>query len=701
MHEDATRAADALHAAIQKNPRSPAWANAYAEARRFYLPTECLRFSGGPIDDDDGPQARINGWPADESALLEIIQRTEPHQITSDTLEARTASPGSEPATEPVLSGFHALHTLGHLKPSPRQQACLLAAASLLARDLRQQFQEWNDGALGNYRAIFTSKPDLALLKIFTGLAILSQSELSATRIQFWADTGEPAALPAEITSSTKGMLSFWNGNYTRRNGAILSGPGLRELVGTVDPELAGQLDRQFQISIDLANTNPLKPKELISSLETQADLLRSGARKLGIAVPFTPLGDDDDAPPVGIPQPESLSGGATTNFALGAEAFGSPLANATNLTRRDFIVGNMFFTQEWLADQGQPISRRGLGPHFQARSCFECHPSDGRSPLSLLLLRASVAGETSSHGGPAPHPNYGTQLSERAIPNSKPRIEKHLTWSESSGSFPDGEIYRLRRPDIKVTKWNYGEPTTQLAISPRLGQPIFGLGLLEAIPEADLQPTNGGRTNRVWDPSRKAPGVGRFGWKANVATLNHQTILALENDLGIDTSGTHPEINSGSFDRLVTYVRALAPPARRDTQSPAVLRGETIFRHIRCAACHRETFTTGKSPFMDELSNQVIHPYSDLLLHDMGPGLADNRPDFAATGSEWRTAPLWGIGLNESVNGNAHFLHDGRARNFTEAILWHGGEASDSVTHFKALNGAQRQDLMRFLASL
>lgn len=428
-------------------------------------------------------------------------------------------------------------------------------------------------------------------------------------------------------------------------------------------------------------------------------------------------------------PPPEAYSGGAGTTFNAGRDAFTTPLTNLTRKHRREFVVGNSFFKENWVAAPATAENRDGLGPLFHARSCSSCHVNDGRGAppaggevMTGLLLRLSTAEGK-------PDPVYGGQLAVRAIPGVLPEADARVRWVDSEVALGDGEKVALRRPEISVTRWHYGEPAAGLRIGPRLASPVYGGGLLEAVEEdvlrkaADPDDTNGdgisGRLNLLEHDGRKVPG--RFGWKANQPTLRRQAAEAFNGDIGI-TTPEHPEENHTAaqlgrwpsiphggqpeaevliMDRMETYLRGLAVPARRHLDNVVVRRGETLFRGLNCAACHLPELTTGASHPMEELRNQKIHPYSDLLLHDMGPGLADGRPDGEATGSEWRTAPLWGIGLNGAVNGNAFFLHDGRARSITEAILWHGGEAAAARDAFLALPKAGRAALVQFVESL
>jgi CxxC motif-containing protein (DUF1111 family) len=316
-----------------------------------------------------------------------------------------------------------------------------------------------------------------------------------------------------------------------------------------------------------------------------------------------------------------------------------------------------------------------------------------------------------------------------------EPEATVTLTEKEIPGAFPDGTPYVLKQPVYGVDKWNYGSPSEGLMISPRVAPVVFGLGLLEAVPEekilrlADPDDADGdgisGRPNRVWDSEKQSMSLGRFGWKANTATLLQQSAEAAANDMGLTSplaaSENHtareslaarypsggdknggPEITAPMLNNIAIYIKTIAPPARRGALELPVRNGQHLFHRIGCAACHRPTLSTGSGPdVLPELAGQNIHPYTDLLLHDMGPGLADGRPDFEASGSEWRTTPLWGLGLAVTVNGHNRLLHDGRARGIEEAILWHGGEAQASRDAWMALPKVDREKVVRFLQSL
>lgn len=441
-------------------------------------------------------------------------------------------------------------------------------------------------------------------------------------------------------------------------------------------------------------------------------------------------------AGPAATARGESPAGGDTTVHLTSREAFSQPLANLQGARRTPFFVGNSFFNQNWVAAPASTAARDGLGPLFSARSCSACHFKDGRGappdpgqPFSTMVLRISLPGG-GPHGSPLPDPTYGTQVQHLALPGIPPEAQVHADYETISGTFADGEGYTLRRPVYRLEGPGYGPFAPELRMSPRVAPVVFGMGLLEAVPEATLAALEdpddrdgdgiSGRLHRVWDGKSGRHLIGRFGWKAEQPSIPLQVAAAFHDDLGLTTSliprenhqpaqkaaaaatsGGSPEVSDSIFDSVVYYSRTLAVPAARDTADPDVRRGRELFGGLRCDACHTPELKTGDWPEFPELSGQTIRPYTDLLLHDLGEGLDDGRPVFGASGREWRTPPLWGIGLVPKVNGHTFFLHDGRARNLTEAILWHGGEARPSREKFHALPKADRQALLRFLESL
>ena len=442
-------------------------------------------------------------------------------------------------------------------------------------------------------------------------------------------------------------------------------------------------------------------------------------------------------------------TGGATTVHADGRNAFSFPAANLPDNERTRFVVGNSFFKRNWVEAPASTTARDGLGPHFLARSCAGCHLFDGRGepppwtrglsqhePLSLLL-RLSVPGQD-AHGGPRPHPVYGDQLNTQAVQGVQPEGRVRMRWETVRGRFADGTAYTLQKPVYQIDRLGYGPLSPGTMVSPRIAPQVIGVGLLEAIPETEILANARqqaqrpdaikGTPNRVWDAFAQREMVGRFGWKANVATVAHQTAGAFHGDLGItsrvfpaqtctptqtdclrarhgDGPGTAHEIDDRTLEDVVFYQVVLAPPARRRANDPTVLEGQRLFHQAQCAACHRPSYRTGEGPFprltSRALEGQTIWPYTDLLLHDMGEALADGRPDFLANGRQWKTPPLWGIGLLRDANGHTRLLHDGRANGVLEAVLWHGGEATASQQQVLGWTAQERAALVAFVESL
>jgi CxxC motif-containing protein (DUF1111 family) len=418
-----------------------------------------------------------------------------------------------------------------------------------------------------------------------------------------------------------------------------------------------------------------------------------------------------------------ALSGGATTVFDATANAFSLPAPNLAGLALARHDAGDVAFELQF--DQAT-----GLGPVFDNIACESCHEGDGRGRpptgseiFESLLFRTSLKGR-GPMGGPQPIPNIGTQLQLRSVPGMLPDASASLAYHDSSGVLPNGTPFTLQVPQYILAGARSPLPGGTL-VSPRVAPFVFGLGLLEAVPEAEvvaialaqrLQGQVSGRPNYVWDAVHLRVALGRFGWKANVPNLLHQTAGAYNGDIGITSTifpaescqgadplcNPHPpEIANQTVGDVAFYTETLGVPARRDLGNPLTDRGEILFHQSGCASCHVSTLQTGFLPNVPQVSNQLIHPYTDLLVHDMGPALADNRPDFQAGGREWRTPPLWGIGLVQTVNGHTNFLHDGRARSLFEAILWHGGEATAARDRFKQLGAPDRLALVAFLSSL
>lgn len=425
----------------------------------------------------------------------------------------------------------------------------------------------------------------------------------------------------------------------------------------------------------------------------------------------------------------ERLSGGSQTAFDNTSQAFSHVFDGMNAYDQMIHGLGDVHFEQTFVTAPA-PVNS-GLGPAFNNVSCLSCHHNDGigvptaGEAQSSLLMRISLPG-ADHHGGPLPVPGYGTQLQDKAIFGKSPECSVNISYSFQSFSFADGETYELRTPSYTLTNL-YKPIDGSYLLSPRLAPPVFGLGLLEAVPEyeivanADVNDANAdgisGKPNYVWDPATQSMQLGRFGLKANTASLLNQVAAAYNNDIGItnkvfpkettwgqsqlDNLNDDPELPDSILNAVKFYVQTLQVPARRNVTDANVIRGKNIFMNAKCASCHLPTLTTDVNVAFSQLSNQSIHPYTDLLLHDMGEGLADDRPDFAADGQEWRTAPLWGVGLFETVNYPAYYLHDGRARTLLEAIMWHGGEAGPSKNYVEQLSKEERDDLLSFLESL
>ena len=416
------------------------------------------------------------------------------------------------------------------------------------------------------------------------------------------------------------------------------------------------------------------------------------------------------------------------------------PVPGLTHSQLQKFKAGEKQFKAPWVVF---PLlgGEWGLGPTFLANSCVGCHVQAGRGrtfdqPDAIVfhqLLRLSLPGE-GPDGGPLPHPNYGDQLQVFGVnvglkENLKPgEAELYVDWLPEPVTLPDGTQVELRKPAVRIEKPNFGPIDDKVLTSLRNTQVVFGMGYLEAVSEEDilalaaLQRTQGlnGRPNYVRDDIHQRTALGRFGWKANQPSVRQQIAAAFHGDMGVTSSlyieencppvqtacramppGNRPELLDYSWDELNFWSVALDAPAARDQDNPQIIRGRQSFEKVRCAQCHVPEMRTGDFPLLPAISKKTFRAYTDLLLHDMGPGLADGRPDFKAGPQDWRTAPLWGIGLSAQVNGSTHLLHDGRARNVLEAILWHGGEAQASRDLFAGLSKEERDDLIAFVNSL
>ena len=397
-------------------------------------------------------------------------------------------------------------------------------------------------------------------------------------------------------------------------------------------------------------------------------------------------------------------------------DAFSKPMPMLRGERISSFFVGNSFFNQNWVAAPASAAGRDGLGPLFNARSCSSCHFKDGRGAPAAEGFFDS----TSLRLHPA-SPGYGRQIQTAALPGVTVEAKVDVRWQTIIGAFADGQTFSLRRPSYHLENPGYGPMPGPASISARVAPALVGLGLLEAVPDQRLvemeDPDDRDGDGISGTAKRLENGrIGRFGWKAEQPSLEAQIALAFSEDMGLtsgviptvshtapqgldDTGGGTPEVSEKIFRSVVGYCSSLAVPAPRNVSDPEVARGRKIFADLRCGACHAPDLKTVATEEFPEWDGGTIQPYTDLLLHDLGEGLADPGQDTESR--EWRTAPLWGIGLVPKVNGHTFFLHDGRARNLTEAILWHGGEASATQETFRQLPAADRQALLRFIESL
>ncbi|KIN64653.1 Thiol oxidoreductase containing 2 cytochrome c heme-binding site [Sulfitobacter noctilucicola] len=448
----------------------------------------------------------------------------------------------------------------------------------------------------------------------------------------------------------------------------------------------------------------------------------------------------------------EEKSGGAATVRAMtNADAFSQPSGNIRFEDQLDFRVGNGLFRKLWVSSPSSTLASDGLGPLFNARSCQRCHIKDGRGHppetpednAISMFLRVSIPGpadaaiaDIKDYIATLPEPNYGLQMQDFAVQGHAAEYRLDIVYEEETVVLADGTEVSLRHPQYTAADLAYGPLHPQAMLSPRVAPQMIGLGLLETIPAADIlknaDPDDldgdgiSGRPNVIWSVEYERPMLGRFGLKAGSPTIKEQSAAAFAGDIGIssplfpagagectpaqalcenaihgdgDERGT--EIDAEGMELVTFYSRNLAVPARRAVADAQVLRGKEVFYNTGCTACHTPSYVTHRLEDRPEQSFQLIWPYTDVLLHDMGPGLADNRPEARATGQEWRTPPLWGIGLTKQVSGHTYFLHDGRARSLLEAVLWHGGEALGQRDTVINLPTADRDALIAYLESL
>jgi CxxC motif-containing protein (DUF1111 family) len=434
------------------------------------------------------------------------------------------------------------------------------------------------------------------------------------------------------------------------------------------------------------------------------------------------------------------------------------------NVDRKEellFWTGFSLFRDPWVIAPSSTKDRDGLGPLFNTRSCISCHSSGGKGPSpvqgvskpSALVIRFG-----SAENGVFSDPVYGDQLQPRAVaithssiqPNLLGEAKLQLNYQEIYGEYADGTTYILRQPSYQLTDLAYGDLDKRTALSPRFSPVIYGVGLLDAISvqdllsQEDINDTDedgiSAKYNRVPvvpshhntadfhglvenDAVTGPKGVGRFGHKAKHPSLHQQVAAAFRDDIGItNTSFVSESCSTGQtncqaaaiivgdqsveipnklLDLVTQFNQLMAVPPARNLGSFKAQQGRKLFYQLGCESCHTASYTTDATYPHDSLANQIIWPYTDLALHDMGPGLADNVSEYDANGREWRTPPLWGIGARKNIRSENLYLHDGRAESVAAAILWHGGEAQRSQQNFIQLDQQQRNALLAFLDAI
>jgi len=458
--------------------------------------------------------------------------------------------------------------------------------------------------------------------------------------------------------------------------------------------------------------------------------------------------------PTVDFSKPEAFetnqAGSATVRPRDTSSAFSQASGNISFERELDFKVGNGLFKKLWVSSPSSTLASDGLGPLYNARSCQRCHLKDGRGhppegpddTAVSMLMRISIPGgsgkvEIEEYLASLPEPTYGEQIQDFGIAGHASEANLEITYEDVEVKLSGGETASLRKPTYTLSNLGYGPTHPDMMMSPRVAPQMIGLGLLDAIPaseilaRADPDDLDGdgisGRAQIVMSREYGVPMLGRFGLKAGQPTVWEQSAAAFHGDIGISStlfpSGAGEcserqtacraapdgntlihdgaEISGEALGLVSFYSSNLAVPARRDVDDPQVLHGKRVFYETGCTSCHTPKFVTHRLQDQPEQSFQLIWPYTDMLLHDLGPGLADNRPEARANGQEWRTPPLWGIGLTETVSGHTYFLHDGRARSLLEAVLWHGGEAEAQKQRVVEMPPEDRAALIRFLESL
>ena len=414
-------------------------------------------------------------------------------------------------------------------------------------------------------------------------------------------------------------------------------------------------------------------------------------------------------------------------------ESFAAPIPALSLSKMRLFTGGRHLFRRTWTPAPSSVKSLDGLGPVFNRVSCSGCHVKDGRGrppkkdgKFRSMVIKLAMIDDNNIY----PDPNYGYQLNDKSILGVPYEGKAKIDYSLVDMVLNDGTIKNLSKPNYSFNSLSFGALNEKTKHSGRVAPVVFGLGLIEAIKERDIlkkadpEDLDGdgisGRAHKITDRPSKKVMIGKFGWKGTRATLLHHITGAASQDMGLTSNifpnkncmktqkacleqidGGKPEVSDAQIERLLVYMQNLAPPRQRKIKHEDVQAGKNLFKKIGCEDCHTPAYKTGKHPNHPELSNRIIRPYSDFLLHDMGEGLDDGVAEGEAKSYEWKTPPLWGIGLVKIVNKHTRFLHDGRARSVEEAILWHGGEALKAKNNYMSLTTENRKNLLFFLNSL
>ncbi|MBF96350.1 MAG: hypothetical protein CFH34_01587 [Alphaproteobacteria bacterium MarineAlpha9_Bin4] len=433
----------------------------------------------------------------------------------------------------------------------------------------------------------------------------------------------------------------------------------------------------------------------------------------------------------------EALTGGAGTVDKVGKNAYSHHFTTLKFEDRQNFLIGNAFFRKLWIAAPSSTISSDGLGPLYNARACQSCHIKDGRGHLPITEKPLSLVMKVGKYKklNLLPNVSYGKQFQFFAIPGMSSEVEGKIIRSSINRKLSKDYNLNYKTIDFNIETFNYGKIDFNNSISLRVSPQVYGVGLLEAIEDSDILSKSDEHDfnkdgvsgiARIVKDEYGNNRIGRFGIRASTSNLLVQSGVAFMHDMGISnpigrnaygdctkiqkncfkfTTGINKnsktETSKEILDKIVFYLSSLSPPKRRDVNDKDVLKGKEIFYNANCTSCHTPKYVTSKNAKLDFLKFQLIWPYTDLLLHDMGEGLADKNLQMEITNREWKTPPLWGIGLAKEVNPRATFLHDGRADTILEAILWHDGEAKNSINYLLKNHKKELDKLVKFVESL